>query len=89
MRGARCCPSRLQTSYRSLCLSNDLSKKTQSSGYNVVAGFSKPSEVTMSYDGLTTTAVAAGGSADGHAQIMLKRDSPFVGIFCCNNGFRS
>ena len=56
-------------SCRSLYLSNDSSKKTQSPGDDVVAGFSETSEVTMSHHGFTTTAMAAGGSADGHTQI--------------------
>ena len=50
-------PNEPKMSCRSLYWNNDLNKKTQTARDDFVAGFSKPTEVTMGSDGFMTTTV--------------------------------
>lgn len=56
-------------SCRSLHSYNDLNKKTQTTGHDFVAGFSKAMEVAMSNDGFVATAMATSLRADFGAKI--------------------
>jgi hypothetical protein len=63
------CPNEPKMSCRSLHSYNDLNKKTQTTGHDFVAGFSKATEVAMCNDGLMTTAMATSLRTDFGAKI--------------------
>ena len=63
------CPNEPKMSCRSLHWYNDLNKKTQTTGHDFVAGFSKAMEVAMSDDGFMTTAMATSLRTDFSAKI--------------------
>ena len=54
---------------RSLYLNGGSSKKTQSPGDDVMAGFCQAPEVAVSHDGMGAVAVSAAGRADSNAEI--------------------
>jgi hypothetical protein len=69
MHGGGCRPNRPGRSGRSLCSSGGSSKKTQSPGDEVVAGFRQATQIAVSHHGFGAAAVAAAGGADGDAEI--------------------
>jgi hypothetical protein len=69
MHGGGCRPNRPGKSVRSLYSSGGSSKKTESAGDEVVAGFCQPTEIAVSHHGFGAAAVWAAGGADGDAEI--------------------
>lgn len=69
MHAEGCRPNKPERSVRSLCWNGGSSKKTQSAGDDVVAGFRQATQIAVSNHGFGAATVAATGSADGDAEI--------------------